>query len=284
MDPAHDDTLLSIGEFSRAAQLSYKALRLYDQIGLFTPVYVDPDSGYRYYSPAQLSQARLIRTMRQMDMPLATIRQVLAAAPAPAEALVQSYLQAQEQRLARQQRLLQDLLAYLRKEPFLMSFEVESRRLEPQPVISSTSRISIDALPAFIGDTIQRLSELARQHELAPAGAPFTIFHGPVNPQEDGPVEICLPVRQLPADSSAVESQDFSARVLPGGQFAAVTLREEYCNFPEILQGYDAAYDWIRANGYEALDPPREVYISAPGEPDHFEILWRYREPVPETP
>lgn len=279
MDTVRKDNLLSIGQFARAAQLSNKALRLYDQTGLFSPVYVDPDSGYRYYSPAQLTQARLIRTMRQMDMPLAAIRQVLAAAPAPAEALVQAFLHSQEQRLARQQRLLQDLLAYLRKEPTPMPFEIESRRLDSQPVLSRTSPVSIDALPAFIGATIERLYELARQHGVAPAGAPLSLYHGPVNPQEDGPVEVCLPVSRLPAETAALQAAGFQARTLPGGLFVVVALQGEYCDFPAILEGYDAAYDWIQGNGFEALDPPREVYLSAPGEPDHFEILWRFRQP-----
>jgi len=73
--------LLSIGNFATAAQLTLKALRLYDQLGILRPSYVDPESSYRYYHNDQLTRARLIRMMREADMPLATIRQVLAAAP-----------------------------------------------------------------------------------------------------------------------------------------------------------------------------------------------------------
>ncbi|MFY9863288.1 MAG: MerR family transcriptional regulator, partial [Trebonia sp.] len=51
--------LLTIGEFARASRLSPKALRLYDELGLLRPVRVDEYSGYRYYSPDQLDQARL---------------------------------------------------------------------------------------------------------------------------------------------------------------------------------------------------------------------------------
>ena len=73
------EDLLSIGAFANLTRLSIKALRLYDQLGLLQPQWVDPQSGYRFYDVDQLTSARMIRNMRQMDMPLATIRQVLAA-------------------------------------------------------------------------------------------------------------------------------------------------------------------------------------------------------------
>jgi DNA-binding transcriptional MerR regulator len=83
--------LFSIGSFASAARLSLKALRLYDQLDILKPSYVDPNSGYRYYQAAPLRQARLVRMMRQMEMPLATIAQVLAATPADAEQYVREY-------------------------------------------------------------------------------------------------------------------------------------------------------------------------------------------------
>ena len=57
--------LLTIGEFARASRLSPKALRLYDELGLLRPVRVDEYSGYRYYSPDQLDQARLVAWLRR---------------------------------------------------------------------------------------------------------------------------------------------------------------------------------------------------------------------------
>ena len=52
--------LMSSGEFAHASGLSRKALRLYDELGLLTPVRVDPRSGYRFYAPAQLERERLL--------------------------------------------------------------------------------------------------------------------------------------------------------------------------------------------------------------------------------
>jgi DNA-binding transcriptional MerR regulator len=74
MDRSKD--LLSIGTFANMTRLSIKALRLYDGLGILPPLQVDPQTGYHYYGVDQISSARMIRNMRDMDMPLATIRRL----------------------------------------------------------------------------------------------------------------------------------------------------------------------------------------------------------------
>ncbi len=65
---------MPIGEFSDRSGLSAKRLRTYAAEGLLAPAAVDPGSGYRYYSPGQLPDARLIDALRQAGVPLAEIR------------------------------------------------------------------------------------------------------------------------------------------------------------------------------------------------------------------
>jgi serine/threonine protein phosphatase PrpC len=71
------EELMAIGEFSERSGLSPKRLRTYASEGLLAPAAVDSASGYRYYSPAQLSEALLIDALRQADVPLADIRAFL---------------------------------------------------------------------------------------------------------------------------------------------------------------------------------------------------------------
>lgn len=68
----------SIGEMARDSGLGVSALRFYDGAGVLVPDRVDPVSGYRWYGPAQLDEARLLAHLRRAGMPLADIR--LAAA------------------------------------------------------------------------------------------------------------------------------------------------------------------------------------------------------------
>ena len=68
------DDLMPIGEFSERSGLSAKRLRTYAAESLLTPAAVDPASGYRYYSPGQLADARVIDALRKAGVPLAEIR------------------------------------------------------------------------------------------------------------------------------------------------------------------------------------------------------------------
>ena len=72
-----DRNLLPIREVSRLFHISVSSLRHYENIGLLTPEYIDPDSGYRYYGPGQFEALNTIRYLRALDMPLSEIRDFL---------------------------------------------------------------------------------------------------------------------------------------------------------------------------------------------------------------
>ena len=69
--------LFSIGEVARLFHLSVSSIRHYESLGLITPEYVDPDTGYRYYSPRQFEPFNTIRYLRALDMPLDEIEDFL---------------------------------------------------------------------------------------------------------------------------------------------------------------------------------------------------------------
>lgn len=71
--------LLTVGEFSRLTHLTVKALHHYHESGVLEPAAVDPFTGYRYYGPDQLPAAHLVRRLREVRMPLAEVRALLAA-------------------------------------------------------------------------------------------------------------------------------------------------------------------------------------------------------------
>ena len=270
-DARHD--LLTISTFGRAAQLSRKALRLYAQLGLLEPSYIDPQSGYRYYHRDQLRAARLIRMMRQMDMPLSTIQQVLAAAPGEAEVLVQTYWQSVESRIAQARRLVHDLLQYLRQEA-PMALEVHARSVAAQPIVSMTKRWTVEQLYREFWPNLKTLYAVVAAQGGLVAGFPFGIFHGAVNEEEDGPYELCVPVQHILTTEGEIRSRE-----LPAGRIASVMLEGEEARYPASLAGYDAVYDWIHQQGYEVADAPRVIYHRLASDQDQrMEIAWPFRE------
>jgi PPM family protein phosphatase len=116
MEPGHEEAgvgLLSIGAFARATRLSPKALRLYDELGLLPPAFVDPASGYRFYDPAQLERARLVAWLRRLGMPLARIRIVCDLEPARAADEIAAYWSGVEADTASRRDLAAFLIATL---------------------------------------------------------------------------------------------------------------------------------------------------------------------------
>ncbi len=67
------DELFSIGETARMFGLSVGTLRHYEALGLVSPEYVDPGTGYRYYSVRQFEPLNTVRYLRMLDMPLPEI-------------------------------------------------------------------------------------------------------------------------------------------------------------------------------------------------------------------
>ena len=84
--------LLTIGAFARRCGLTASALRFYADSGLVRPVRVDEESGYRYYSPGQVDNARLVRQLREIGLPLDRVAAVLAADRAEAARIVDDHI------------------------------------------------------------------------------------------------------------------------------------------------------------------------------------------------
>ncbi|MEU5141387.1 MerR family transcriptional regulator [Streptomyces sp. NPDC021139] len=89
----------SIGEMARDSGLGVSALRFYDRAGVLVPAWVDPGSGYRWYAPEQVDEARLLVRLRRAGMPLADIRLVMAGWSGADTSLVRRLLEAHLRRL-----------------------------------------------------------------------------------------------------------------------------------------------------------------------------------------
>lgn len=74
-----DPELMSIGAFAERAGMTASALRFYDDAGLLRPDRVDPVTGYRRYSEAQVARADRLRRLREIGMPLSVIGTFFAA-------------------------------------------------------------------------------------------------------------------------------------------------------------------------------------------------------------
>ena len=73
-----------IGEIAKIKHVTIKALRFYDRVGLLKPAYVDPETGYRYYSSEQLFQVEMILYLRRLNVSVAEIKFLFEHSELPA--------------------------------------------------------------------------------------------------------------------------------------------------------------------------------------------------------
>jgi DNA polymerase-3 subunit beta len=107
------DDLVSISAFARRVGLTPSALRFYDDCGVLRPAVVDEGNGYRYYAPAQEPRARLLRDLREIDLPLPEVRRVLDGQPTAAAAVVEAHLRTVEQKAVSTRQAAHRILAGL---------------------------------------------------------------------------------------------------------------------------------------------------------------------------
>ncbi|WP_312107966.1 MerR family transcriptional regulator [Brevibacillus reuszeri] len=79
-----------IGEISTMFNIPLQTLRYYDKIGLFSPVHINRDTGYRTYSLSQLPLLHRIKKFKSMELPFSEIKE-LAATQWDAERMDQVY-------------------------------------------------------------------------------------------------------------------------------------------------------------------------------------------------
>ncbi|MFJ3304675.1 MerR family transcriptional regulator [Streptomyces sp. NPDC086549] len=269
-DVGVDEELLTIGAFAARARLSAKALRLYDRLGLLAPAHVDEASGYRYYRAGQVERARLVALLRQLDMPLARIAEVVDAGEADgAEAAdrIAAYWADVEARVAGQRTLAEYLRGRLsgRSAEMYGKFVVETVDVPEQVVITEKRHTLADELPAWIGASLGRLESAARECG-GVAGTPFVAYHAEVSMESDGPAESCVPV----ADERAARewaarhgrSWDTEVRVEPARRLAFTRITKAQVAHPQILAAFEAVEQWMAGEGLEIAGPCREVYFA----------------------
>ena len=71
----HDSSLFQIGEVAKTLGVTRKTLLVYEEMGLLTPSVKDGDSGYRYYTPDDITQVRSIRSLQTLGLSLKEIKE-----------------------------------------------------------------------------------------------------------------------------------------------------------------------------------------------------------------
>lgn len=137
-------------------------------------------------------------------------------------------------------------------------YEINQRDVPEQLVLTEQRHLTAPELPAWIGEATMRLIEIAHSFTGSDQNGPmFVIYHGEVNEDSDGPVEVCLPVKLNPENRAKA-----ATRIEPAHREAYTRIRKSQVAFPHILSAYEAVEQWLHAHNVEMAGPPREVYFA----------------------
>lgn len=215
---------MAIGEFAARSRLSPKALRLYGELGLLLPARIDEDSGYRYYAPSQLDDARLIAALRQLQIPLAEIRSIVGLDPELAARRIGEHWETAEAEHVARRKLARYLIERMQgREPTM--YEVLTREVPARSVLCLKRSVEGTAGAWAFG---KEFIAILRHHDVprvsGPDGAVFAIYWGEVNEDSDGPIEWCRPVPAELAPELAAEVPELSLRTEPAHREAFIEL------------------------------------------------------------
>ena len=268
------ENLLPIGRFSKMTRLSVKALRYYDELGLLVPAVVDPASGYRYYTYSQANRAEAIRVLRGLDMPLEQVRELLESDdPEITRKHLELHRASLQERLERHERMLSFIEGLIERKEGVMPYEVQLKEVPAQQVAIVRRHTTISTIGKDIGAAFAELGESVGRAGVPMAGPPFLIMHDVIDEETDGDIELAFPLAAPFAGAGEVRGEE-----LPATTVAWTVHRGPY---DEVGPAYHTITGWIQEHGHEIAGPPREIYLTDPGEtPDPADYLTEVQFPI----
>ena len=250
--------MFSTGEFAMLAHVSHRTLRYYDDIGLFRPHYIDPQTGYRYYTASQLPDLNKILALKQLGLTLEEIK-VAKEEEINADVIRGMLLMKKaqiKQNLDEEMRRLRNVELHLQQiESDADQYDVVLKQVPTQPFLSSR----------FVFDSHEKMG---------------TCFMDILYHMLQLDINIGPYVAVIYEDGFGSDAIDIAFGFLVGDDFkdSALVLSEEYrlraAQLPAIPQtvtitcpvhlgrgAYAFAANWMELNQYQLAGPGREVYI-----------------------
>jgi DNA-binding transcriptional MerR regulator/effector-binding domain-containing protein len=251
---------LTIGDFSRIAHLSIKTLRHYHEVGLLEPAEIDPSSGYRRYTLAQVPTAQVIRRFRELEMPVERVREVLAASDlAVRNRLIAEHLERLEDRLAETRAVVASLKNLL--EPRSTGIAVELRAVPATRAIAIHGEVTRTDLVAWWRGALGELEAVVNAQRLPRTGPAGGLFATEIFQHERGEVTMFVPVGSTPRPVGRTRE-----RVIPAAELAITELRGPHDDMDTV---YGALGAHVTTHALSVEGPMREYYlVGAHATPD----------------
>lgn len=247
--------MFRIGEFANFIKVPIKTLRYYDEIGIFKPVKVDDETGYRYYSAGQLPLLNRILFLKDIGFSLNQISYIISNNLSSKDLIDMLNLKDMEigesiKIEQERKRKVNSLIKMLNEEDSIMKYDVIMKQVPP-------------VMGACLRDTVKNygdqghlwgelVAHIEKNNSKVLPGC-MVLYYDPGYKESQVDIEVVEMI------SNPIPSTDrIKYREIEGVLMASTIHKGSY---ETLSQGYNAILKWIEENGYVPCGPNREIYI-----------------------
>ncbi|MBC6150787.1 MerR family transcriptional regulator [Listeria booriae] len=256
--------MFKIGEFSKLANVSIRALRHYDKIGLLIPEQINEETNYRNYSAQQLQTINKIQKLKEIGLSLTVIKEILASNAEAAT--IQSHLAIRElelqeelQKIKQQSQFLENSRLFLKEDSKKLNYHVIQKEI-PKRVVASIR----DVIPNYSDEGIlwEKLYQTLMMNNIAFAKEPYNlaIFHDDSYQESNVDVEVQVAVQ------TSHPNTGITFKEAPAVQVASVVITGSYEQMTAVTE---TVAMWLENHHYQLNGPMFNIYhVSIATEPN----------------
>ncbi len=272
--------MYSIGQLAEMSNASVKQLRYLDEKGILVPKLRNKENNYRYYSPDQLNQLVIIKTLRDLGFSFEDVVEILASHDKEMfAASIQKQIEEAEAEIGEAMFRYQRLTAYytqmlkgrvLRQKVKLrqngsQTAPIEVVEVPRQMVLCARNKSHVTSRQLFI-DRFFDLQRLMVQKRIASFASLMALFHDGYMNQFDKvteDLETMVPIsREFP----------LSRDVRSFGGFKGVAAMHQG-HYSHMRKLYLQMEEWAKNNDIELMEQSLEIYYLGPDmtpAPEHY--------------
>ena len=242
--------MYKIGDFSSMSKTTIKTLRYYEKEGLLKPVYVDLNTGYRYYDTSQLMEISKIISLRQIGLSIKDIKNIL-----------NGYNMVEI--LNKRKKELEDDLVLFNMELSKINYLLEGDNMKNEIFIKEIPSYVIYYCDGIISDfskipefVLQAGEECAKVNPnlkcITPDYCYISYLDGEYK-EKDIKIRYGQAVEKVGKETDRIKFKMMDA-------ITAVCIYHKGA-YDNLRDSYNIILKFIEDNGYEVIDNPRECYI-----------------------
>ncbi|MFD0266481.1 MerR family transcriptional regulator [Streptomyces sp. NPDC127106] len=272
--------MFTIGDFARHGRVSVRMLRHYDAIGLLRPARVDPATGYRHYTAAQLARLNRVIALKDLGFTLQQVQDIVDERIGVAELRGMLRLRQAELEAA----VAAAAARLVPVEARLRSIESEGHMPTDDVVIKSIPAVRVAELTAtaasfapedispVIGPLYEELFGRLEEAGISPSGPGIASYADA--PEGGGAivvhaaVQVSAPLRDGDGHGDGRGHGVLRVLDLPPIEQAATIVHRG--SMDTVLPTAQVLARWIDGNGHRSGGYPREVTLECPADRDDW--------------